>query len=141
MGTRPRLQEHMEHQARKKQQEFERREGWMVKTQYYEHWGKQNNKYGDWTSDNYYRNSLTQYDEEKKKKEKEEALEKRRDKLRQVFDEDKKEFGMEILESPRNRKSPRNDIPTEVLKDINIGLKLAEGDKRSRTETIPPMAE
>lgn len=137
MGTRGRLQNNIESSSRRKQMEYEYHTGWVDKQDYYKKWDKVNVKYGEWTSDDYYQTKLTAYQEELKKKQKEIDLKNRRDKLRKLFLEEEKEFGMELLESPREKKYPtKKSHSIEELKEINIGLKLAEEDRRKHEAEI-----
>lgn len=131
MAHRLRLQENMENLARRKQLDHENHEAWLNKIHYYKHWEKQNSKYQNWTSDEYYLNSLRDYDQEKKKKEKEESINARREKLRQLLREEDLEYGLELTDSPREKSRQKTkEVCTDLLRDVNLGLKLAEDDRK-----------
>lgn len=131
MGTKQhRLQENMENLARRRQKEYENREAWVNTTQYFKHWDKQNTRYDNWTSEHYYQKSLDRYYADKKHHEKVESLFVRREKLKKLLTEEETEYAMELRESPRNRRVIRKEVPINVLKEINVGLKLAEEDRR-----------
>lgn len=128
----------METLARKRQKETDEISKWSTQLNYYKNWNRTNNKFESWTSPRYYNTSMTEYEILKQRERKEKALEERRNKLQSLFFKEEKDYETEMVNSPRNHRhglSSRNvyklnDTPIEVLKEVNIGLKLAEDEKR-----------
>lgn len=92
-----------------------------------------NNKYEEWTSPRYYNSHSKMLDDIKRETEKKEALTKRRDSLRKLLEEEELSYQIEMMVKTRDRvrTSPRlNEIPVELLKDVNIALKVEEEEKR-----------
>lgn len=119
---------------RKREKEFMHQQTWNGMTRYYQTFENANGKYVDWTSPRYYQNQQTAFEQTKRAKEKQESLEKRREKLKKLLDEEEVSFGIEATVKTRDKmRSPRLDqIPIELLKDVNIGLKLDEEEKRQK---------
>lgn len=134
MHPRTRVQD-VENLALKRQKEFEKIEGWRTTTQYFKDWEKNNSLYGNWTSSEYYKTKLSQMEKDEKERKKKENLERRREKLRKLLREEQVTCDYEIMTSPREKLNTRkstgiNDVPTNILKEVNIGLKLSEEEKR-----------
>ncbi|CAG9821384.1 unnamed protein product [Phaedon cochleariae] len=122
---------------RRREKEFEYDQMWTGAAKYYEHWDRANARYYSWTSPRYYEDNNKQMEEIKIKRDKEELLFKRKEKLRKLLEEEQRSYEIEMMVY-RNRRSiekPRSnmaDIPTDVLKKVNVGLKLDEEEKRRR---------
>lgn len=121
---------------RRREREFSHQQMWGSAERYYKHWEKTNTKFDEWTSPRYYDDNNKLMSEIRQKREKEELLEKRREKLRKLLEEEQKSFEIELmvyknksLVSQNPRVKP-DDIPTDVLKEINTGIKLAEEERR-----------
>lgn len=133
MSARSRLQATMEALAKKRQKDFDEQLKWNDQTQYYKNWDRHNNQYQNWTSSQYYASSLNQYDAAQKQQKKKESLESRREKMRKLFFDEEQEYILEMSRSPRSGRQGHlklNQTPMEVLKDVNIGLKIAEEDRK-----------
>ncbi|GLV36833.1 uncharacterized protein CBL_02332 [Carabus blaptoides fortunei] len=134
MSARSKLQATMEALAKKRQKEFDEQLKWTDQTQYYKNWDRHNNQYQNWTSSQYYASSLDQYDAAQKQRRKKENLESRREKIRKLLFDEEQEYILEMSQSPRNGRPGGhlkwNQTPTEVLKDVNIGLKIADDDRK-----------
>ncbi|KAK9695864.1 hypothetical protein QE152_g32281 [Popillia japonica] len=73
----------------------------------------------------------------KNEREKAERLEKRREKLKKLYSEDDASYEIEIMLSKTKTEAVKQqqrfeEIPTELLKDVNVSLKLEDDDKRRR---------
>ncbi|KAJ3651055.1 hypothetical protein Zmor_017118 [Zophobas morio] len=120
---------------KRREREFRHDQVWNNRKQYYEEWEKKNAKFDEWTSPRYHETNNKLIEETKKKREKEESLAKRRENLRKLLTEEEKLYDVELMiHKTRNatyRRAPRSDeVPVEVLKELNRGLKLEEDDRR-----------
>lgn len=119
---------------RRREKEHKHQTEWGGRVEYYKTFEKSNNKYEQWTSPRYYEESAHLMTQMRKKRDKEELTEKRREKLRKLYQEEEASFKVEMMVRNRNNYlKPRNrqdDIPTEILHEINRGLKLEEEDRR-----------
>lgn len=79
-------------------------------------------------------------DSAKKAQEKADSLQARREKLRKLLTEEEKSYEIELTVKTRNNllsnRQKIEDIPTELLKDVNLGLKIAEDDRRRHEAEI-----
>ncbi|KAF2882783.1 hypothetical protein ILUMI_23295 [Ignelater luminosus] len=119
--------------VKRREKEYEHQTRWGNQVQYYKSWEKANNKFEEWTSPRYYETNNQMIEELKKKRDRQENLEKRREKLRKLYAEEDRSYEIELM--VRNRhKYARNcgggDVPIGVLKEVNVGLKLAEEERR-----------
>lgn len=137
-NSRARLQANMEILARKRQKETDEMSKWSSQLNYYQNWNRNNNKFQNWTSPSYYNTCMSEYEVLKERERKEKCLEERRNKLQSLFFKEEQDYVSEMGISPRNHKNglysrnvyKMNNTPIEVLKEVNIGLKLAEDEKR-----------
>ncbi|EFA04930.2 trichoplein keratin filament-binding protein [Tribolium castaneum] len=120
---------------RRREKEFCHDRLWNGQRRYYEDFERKNTKYDEWTSPRYYENQQKLMEKTKKEREHEENLERRRAKLKKLlYDEEKLQEAELQIRKVRNMtsvRSPRpNEIPTEILKELNNGLKLEEEERR-----------
>lgn len=121
---------------RRREKQYDYDQLWNGTSQYFQHWQKANSKFEQWTSPRYYEDNNKLMKEVQAKRDKEEGLETRRDKLRKLFEEEQRSYDIElmvhknkmILEKPIRKTC--SDIPTELLKQVNTGLKIREEEKR-----------
>ncbi|KAK9695858.1 hypothetical protein QE152_g32289 [Popillia japonica] len=123
--------------AKKREKEFWHQQKWGNQVQYYKKWEKVNAKYDEWTSPRYYESNNQLIERVKNEREKAERLEKRREKLKKLYSEDDASYEIEIMLSKAKSEAVKQqqkfeEIPTELLKDVNVSLKLEEDDKRRR---------
>ncbi|KAI4454482.1 trichoplein keratin filament-binding protein family member [Holotrichia oblita] len=123
--------------AKKRERDFWHQEKWGNQVKYYRKWEKVNTKYDEWTSPRYYESNNELIEKVKKDREKVERLEKRREKLKKLYSEDDASYEIEIMLKKAKSEAVKQqqkfeEIPTELLKDVNVGLKLEEDDKRRR---------
>ncbi|KAF5281861.1 hypothetical protein FQR65_LT14505 [Abscondita terminalis] len=111
--------------VRRREREHDHQTKWNNQVRYYKSCEKLANKFDDWTSPRYYETNNKKIDEMKKRREHQLKLEKRREKLAKLFEEENRSFQIEVM--VRNRK---RETPTEVLKELNAGLKLEEEERR-----------
>ncbi|XP_066142482.1 trichoplein keratin filament-binding protein-like [Euwallacea fornicatus] len=124
---------------KRREREFRHQQMWEGAQNYYKRWDKVNTKFDEWTSPRYYQDNNKMLLDLKNKRDKEELLQKRRDKLKKLFDEEESSYQVEIMvkqnldirENPAKLKTDVA-ISTDVLKDVNIGLKLKEEEKKRR---------
>lgn len=121
---------------RRREKQFNYDKLWNGTSQYFQHWQKSNSKYEQWTSPRYYEDSNKQMDEMKEKKEKEEKLEIRREKLRKLLEDEQRSLEVELMiyknktHFEKSSQVRSDDIPTEILKEINVGIKEREEERR-----------
>lgn len=120
--------------SEKRQKEYMRLQHWSDVDSYYKHFENQNSKFGDWTSSRYYETQKVKMEEAKKELQKKESLEKRREKLRKLIFEEEQSYNIELTVKNREKfRRPRlNEIPTELLRDVNVGLKMKEEERRQK---------
>lgn len=118
--------------ARAREKEFAHQQTWGERGRYYKNYEYKNSKYDEWTSPRYYETHKEMVDETRKERERKEALEARRVRLRKLLEEEEKSFQIELMVVTRDKwRAPKPDeVPLELLKDVNVGLKLAEEEKR-----------
>ncbi|XP_057671976.1 trichoplein keratin filament-binding protein-like [Diorhabda carinulata] len=122
---------------RRREQETRYNELWNGTVKYFDHWNKACTKFEEWTSPRYYSENNKLLSDIKNKKDKEEQLAKRREKLRQLFEDERQSYEIEIMVH-KNRymvDKPRRDnleVSTNVLKEINDNIKTEEETKRRR---------
>lgn len=119
---------------RKREKEHRHDQLWCETKNYYKHFDQVNTKFDTWTSPRYYNENNQLISEFRMKCVKDELLEKRRKKLKSLLDEEDKSYEIELLVTrSKNMNICRNkldDIPTEVLKEVDLGLKIEEDDRR-----------
>lgn len=107
---------------------------WGSRVNYYTTNETSNQKYGQWTSKRYYKENTQLVDNLQKKREREESITKRREKLVKLYQEEEASYKVEMMVKNRNNYlKPRNkndDLPTDILDVLNKGLKLEEDDRR-----------
>ncbi|KAJ8958417.1 hypothetical protein NQ318_002199 [Aromia moschata] len=124
---------------KRRDKEFAYQQMWSGTDKYFRHWDKANTRYDSWTSPRYYEDNNKLLSEIRNKREKEELLEKRREKLKKLLDEDRRTYEIELMVhkakniSQQTPRSKLDEVPTDVLKQINVGLKLEE-ERRRRHE-------
>lgn len=127
---------------RRREREFDHEMRWGGRVKYYSNVDKSNRKFESWTSPRYYESNTKLWEEVKSSRDKKEILEKRREKLKKLFMEDEATYNAELImvKSREGSLAPlssrRDDIPMEILKDVNLGLKIAEDDKRRHEAEI-----
>lgn len=122
---------------RRREKQFNYEQMWNGASKYFDHWQKTNTRYESWTSPRYYEDNNKLVRETKNKRDREELLEKRRDKLKKLLEKDQQAYDVELLMVQTNKMtldkpttSKLDDIPIEVLKDVNMELKLKEEERR-----------
>ncbi|GJQ78233.1 hypothetical protein Trydic_g2562 [Trypoxylus dichotomus] len=123
--------------AKKREKDFWHQQQWGNQVQYYKKWEKVNTKYDEWTSPRYYESNNELVERLKKDREKAENLEKRRETLKKLYSEEDATYEIEIMMQKAKSEAIKQqqkfeEIPVELLKDVNVGLKLDEDDKRRR---------
>lgn len=121
---------------RRREKQFNYEQTWASTTKYFDHWQRNNSKYEAWTSPRYYEENNKLINKTKHKRDRETLLEQRREKLKKLFEEERSTYEIELMlqknkaftEKPVRTKL--DEIPTDVLKDVNIELKLKEEDRR-----------
>ncbi|RZB58818.1 Trichoplein and/or EVC2 like domain containing protein [Asbolus verrucosus] len=119
---------------KRREKQFRYEQMWNGRKQYYEHWEKKNAKFDEWTSPRYHETNNKLIEDIKKKREHEDNLQKRREKLRKLLHEEENLYQIELMiHKTKNSvyaKPKIDEVPTEVLKELNLGLKLEEDDRR-----------
>lgn len=140
LPTKSKLLATFEANAEKRQREHEKASLWSSTTQYYKNWDRHNNIYQNWTSPEYYTTSNEQYTSIKCAERKKISLEERRRQLRKMLFEEEQELETELTISPRELreklKGSTAKVSTETLKEINVGLKIAEEDRKRHEAEI-----
>lgn len=126
--------------CRRREREHRHQETWGGLTRYYERFDRANTKFEEWTSPRYYESNNQLISKAKKNEEKAKSLEERREKLRKLLREEEESYKIELTVCNRDKLlTPRKkleEIPTELLKDVNLGLKLEEDDRRRHEAEI-----
>lgn len=126
--------------AKRREKEYNHQQTWEGRTRYYKTFGTANSKHEEWTSPRYYHNQNEMITETKRELEKSEQLEKRRDKLRKLLTEDENSHQIELTVKNRDKllsnRRKLEDIPTELLKDLNLGIQLEEDERRRHEAEI-----
>lgn len=122
---------------RRREKETRYNELWNGTAKYYDQWNRRTAKFDEWTSPRYYNENNKMLFDIKTKRDKEELLEKRREKLRKLFDEEKRALEIELMVQKnryplRNSTEENHDIPTNILKEFNDQIKLEEQTIRRR---------
>lgn len=125
-------------QRREKEQRHQ--ETWGGLTRYYKTFETANNKYEEWTSPRYYETNNQMLLDSKRTREKAERLEERREKLKKLLQEEENSYQIELTVKNRDKlltsRSKPDEIPTELLKEVNVALKIEDDDrKRHAAET------
>ncbi|XP_022902809.2 trichoplein keratin filament-binding protein-like [Onthophagus taurus] len=122
--------------AKRRERDFQHQQNWERQVDYYKKFEKTNSKFDDWTSPRYYESNTELVDRLKEKRNKEESLEKRRERLKKLFSEDSATYEIEMMMSKAKQMEKErvklDDIPTELLKDLNVGLKVEEEERRKK---------
>lgn len=120
--------------TRKREKEYIHQQTWNGLTRYYKTVENNNNRHEGWTSPRYYQCHLEMVEQMKKEKEHKEMLEKRREKLQKLYEEEDASYKIEMMVKTRNQwRSPRlNEIPTELLKDVNVALRQHDEERQRR---------
>lgn len=120
--------------TKKREKEFIHQQTWNGQTRYYKNFENANSKYEEWTSPRYYETHQTMLERAKKENERKEMLEKRRERLKRLLDEEELSYGIEMAVKTRDKwRLPKLDeTPVELLKDVNIALKLQEEEKNRK---------
>lgn len=124
--------------TKKREKEYIHQQTWNGLTRYYKTFENKNNKYEEWTSPRYYQSHLQMVEQTKREREKKDELEKRREKLRKLYEEEDLSYQIEMTVKTRDRwRSPRlNEIPMELLKDVNIALRQQEEERQRKEAEI-----
>lgn len=121
---------------RRREKQFNYDKLWNGTSQYFQHWQKSNSKFEQWTSPRYYEDNSKLIGEIKEKKQKEESLEIRREKLRKLLEEEQRSYEVELMVQKNKTRMEKSlqtrpdDIPTEILKEVNVGIKDREEERR-----------
>lgn len=119
---------------KRREREFKHQSRWNGQVQYYKTFEKANNKYENWTSPRYYEENNQMIEKIRKERDKKDSNEKRREKLRKLYMEENDSYEIELMVRNRDKfllpRKKSDDIPGELLKEINQGLKLEEEDRR-----------
>lgn len=119
---------------KRREREFKHQSRWNGQVQYYKTFEEANNKYENWTSPRYYEENNQKIEKIKKERDKKVSNEERREKLRKLYMEENDSYEIELMVKNRDKfllpRKKVDDIPGELLKEINQGLKLEEEDRR-----------
>ncbi|EDV91213.1 trichoplein keratin filament-binding protein [Drosophila grimshawi] len=113
--------------AWRREQEHNRVQATQQMNRYYDHWGKVTSRFENWTNQAYYNKADQKMQQHKDQQQKEKELAERRTKLRQLLDDDKNVYDLELGRKRRPRESP-GDLKT--LERLNQSLKEQEQLKR-----------
>ncbi|KAL1489458.1 hypothetical protein ABEB36_014348 [Hypothenemus hampei] len=119
---------------KKREREFRHQMVWEGAQKNYKRWDNVNTKYDHWTSPRYYEENNKLLLDLQVKKNKEDNLTKRREKLKKLLEEDDRSYQIELMVQ-KNHPKPREEcekISTALLKDVNSELKLREEEKKRR---------
>ncbi|KAF5290066.1 hypothetical protein FQA39_LY14847 [Lamprigera yunnana] len=117
--------------VKQREKEHDHQIKWNDRVDYYKRWEMRNNRFDEWTSSQYYETNNKKIDDIKKRFAYKENLERRREKLRKLFEEENRSHQIELMVRNRHAYSNRkSEPPLAVLKEINDGLKLEEQDRR-----------
>ncbi|KAK4878528.1 hypothetical protein RN001_011034 [Aquatica leii] len=116
--------------VQRREREYNHQVKWNNQVRYYKSCEKLANKFDDWTSPRYYETSNKKINDDKKKRQHQETLEKRQEKLKKLLDEDDRSFQIELMVRNRQSYLKKPEVPVEVLKEINSDLKLQEEERR-----------
>jgi len=124
---------------RRREREFKHHQMWTGAEDYYKRWDQNNTKYDEWTSPRYYEDNNKLISDVRQKKDKEELLAKRKEKLRKLLEEEEQTYQIELMVKKNLRigadksvKPSSDDVSTESLKDVNVELKRKDEEKRKR---------
>ncbi|KAK5638015.1 hypothetical protein RI129_012310 [Pyrocoelia pectoralis] len=118
--------------VKRREREHDHQVKWNNQVRYYKSWEKANNKFEEWTSPRYYQDANDKLATIKKCRERKENLEKRREKLKKLFDDEERSHQVELMVKTRNKLRNRSDISNELLKNVHSAVALANEDKRRR---------
>ncbi|CAG9767871.1 unnamed protein product [Ceutorhynchus assimilis] len=120
---------------RKRERDFRHQQMWTGAQDYYKRWNDVNTKFDEWTSPRYYEDNNKMISDLRQKKDKEELLEKRREKLRKQLEQEENTYQIELMVSQNlkiQQKPFTEEIPTKLLKDVNSEIKLKENEAKKR---------
>lgn len=119
---------------RRREKQYQYDQMWNGAVRYFQHWDKTNTKYDAWTSPRYYEDNNRLMSEIRMKRDKEDLLLRRREKLRKLLDEEQSSYEIEqMVLKHKNIETPSTateDPPTDMLKDIDNELKMKEKARR-----------
>ncbi|KAM8865702.1 trichoplein keratin filament-binding protein isoform 1-T1 [Synchiropus picturatus] len=101
--------------ARQREQEAQRRQQWEHHVQYLRVESVRSQKQAVWSSQDSYQQSMAAYHKERLKEEKRASLEQRRDRLRILLEEERKQLEAELQEALSNRRTPAGHMRTKEL--------------------------
>ncbi|EDW16015.1 trichohyalin [Drosophila mojavensis] len=113
--------------AWRQEQENNRVEAIHKVNRYYDHWGKVTSRFENWTNQAYYDKADKKLQERKNQQQKEQELNERRAKLRQLLEQDNDMYDQELGRKRRPRQ-PTADLQT--LERVNQSIKEQEQLKR-----------
>ncbi|XP_017847352.1 trichoplein keratin filament-binding protein [Drosophila busckii] len=113
--------------AWRREQEHNRVQATKEVNRYYDHWGQVTSRFENWTNKEYYDKAEQKLQTRKDQQQKQQELEARRGKLRQLLDTDNDAYDVELGRKRRPREAP-NDLKT--LERVNQTLKEQEQLKR-----------
>lgn len=120
--------------VRQREREYDHQATWNDQVRYYKICEKTSNKFDEWTSPRYYATNNQLIESQRKQRERKESLEKRKEKLKKLLEEEDRSYQIELMVKNRytHLRDPakKNEPPTELLKDLNLGIKVAEEDRR-----------
>ncbi|XP_060534208.1 trichoplein keratin filament-binding protein-like [Cylas formicarius] len=120
---------------RRRERESRRHQTWSTAERYFKHFDKVNTKYDAWTSPRYYEDNNKMLATIESKRAKEEALARRRDKLRKLLEEEQSSYEIEAMVKKNlslTRPTKRDEVPVEILKDVTSETRRREEERRRK---------
>ncbi|EDW59843.2 trichoplein keratin filament-binding protein [Drosophila virilis] len=114
--------------AWRREQEHNRVQATEQVNRYYDHWGQVTSRFENWTNQAYYDKADKKLQQRKSQQQKEQELDDRRAKLRELLDGDNYIYDLELGRKRRPREAAGHDLKT--LQCINQSLKEQEQLKR-----------
>ncbi|KAL0267353.1 UNVERIFIED_CONTAM: hypothetical protein PYX00_009646 [Menopon gallinae] len=121
-----------EHLVRKRQADYERLCFWNNSSTYFKAWTFNTAQYSNWTSKEFYRSRMEDERQKEMKKKKEMLLNERRNKLRNLYEEESAMYEEELKEM----KMKKEPFSLEELKAANIEIMLREEEQRRRDRDL-----
>ncbi|KAB0791529.1 hypothetical protein PPYR_03329 [Photinus pyralis] len=115
--------------VRRREREHDHQVKWNNQVRYYKSWEKYNNKFDEWTSPRYYQAANDKMADIKKSRERKENLEKRREKLKKLHEEEERSYQVELMVKNRDTLR-RSEVPSELLKSVHSAVAFANEEKR-----------
>lgn len=116
--------------ARKREVEHDRIQKSLAVNNYFEKWGKITARYENWTTDKYYEDACKQVEKSKEKSLKDKRLGERREKLRNLIQEEKLMYEDEMKSGARRRSAGCRRTETRILEELNANFKSQNEERR-----------